>query len=81
MITRIYILSQTITLFTIFFSQIEQKAAGIAEQRARQLDQGPATFESRDENGEVINYLLGPVIRCHLVDLVGSSLAPLIYFL
>jgi len=31
---------------------IEQKAAGIAEQRARQLDQGPATFESRDENGE-----------------------------
>ena len=79
MITRIYILSQTITLFTIFFSQIEQKAAGIAEQRARQLDQGPATFESRDENGEVINYL--PVIRCHLVDLVGSSLAPLVYFL
>merc|ERR1711962_1214403 len=31
---------------------IEQKAAGIAEQRARRLDQGPATFESRDENGE-----------------------------
>ena len=49
----------------------------INEQRARQLDQGTATFESRDKNAEVINYL----IRCHSVDLVGSSLAPLISFL
>merc|ERR1712180_585090 len=29
-----------------------EKAAGNAEQRARQLDQGPATFESRDKNAE-----------------------------
>merc|ERR1711872_848488 len=29
-----------------------EKAAGNAEQRARQLDRGPATFESRDKNAE-----------------------------
>ena len=36
-----------------FFSQIQrEKAAGNAEKRARQMDQGPALFEA-DENEEV----------------------------
>ena len=68
-----------------FYSQIQQKAEGNVET----LDQGPAeiknreepaTLESRNENGEVIDVPIRPVIRCHSVDSVGSSLAPLIYF-
>jgi len=40
------------SLFTVAPKSIQQKAAGNAEQRARQLDEGPATLESWDENGE-----------------------------
>lgn len=41
-----------LSVITVAPKSIQQKAAGNAEQRARKLDEGPATLESWDKNGE-----------------------------
>merc|ERR1711872_498343 len=50
---KIILIGLFLSVITVELKSIQrEKAAGNAEQRAKQLDQESATFESRDENGE-----------------------------
>merc|ERR1719283_387612 len=56
-----------------------QKCGKRAEQRARQLDQGPATFESQDKNAE--EQVLEKILRtrqagCGTFDQIQCNMAP-----
>jgi len=49
---KIILIGFLLSVITVQPKSIQQKAAGNAEQPSKQFDQGPATFESRDENVE-----------------------------
>merc|ERR1711872_965130 len=49
---KIILIGFLLSAITVQPKSIQQKAAGNAEQPSKQFDQGPATFESRDENVE-----------------------------
>jgi len=50
---KIILIGLFLSVITVELTSIQrEKAAGNAEPKARQLNQGPATFESRNENGE-----------------------------
>jgi len=49
---KIILIGFLLSVITVQPKSIQQKAAGNAEQPSKQFDQGPAMFESRDENVE-----------------------------
>jgi len=73
---KIILIGLFLSVITVELKSIQrEKAAGNAEPKARQLDQGPATLESRNENGE--EQVLQKVLRIrqavHEANLVDDA--------